>query len=224
MQFHTKHIILPHKNNMSKSFLVTLTATSCSGKSFLFDYIRDEARLPCLISTTTRAPRANEVHGRDYYFISHEESIRLEQEGKLAELAIYNGNRYGVTTDEFFNKLSKGIAFLIVEPTGVEHYAKPAVDAGASHMTVYVDVPLDVRLERFKTRATNDVIQSAMTMNPDNIAKTVATALKRQQSMLTEELTWHTASEWDLIVDGRDAPADNLKKILDKITKTGSSK
>ena len=210
---------------MSKSFLVTLTATSCSGKSFLFDYIRDEARLPCLISTTTRAPRANEVHGRDYYFISHEESIRLEQEGKLAELAIYNGNRYGVTTDEFFNKLSKGIAFLIVEPTGVEHYAKPAVDAGASHMTVYVDVPLEVRLERFKARSMKDLI-AAIGDGSDEEApiEALETILKRHKSMLTEELTWHTASEWDLIVDGRDSPADNLKKILDKITKTGSSK
>lgn len=210
---------------MSKSFLVTLTATSCSGKSFLFDYIRDEARLPCLISTTTRAPRANEVHGRDYYFISHEESIRLEQEGKLAELAIYNGNRYGVTTDEFFNKLSKGIAFLIVEPTGVEHYAKPAVDAGASHMTVYVDVPLEVRLERFKARSTKDLV-AAIGDGSDEEApiKALETILKRHKSMLTEELTWHTASEWDLIVDGRDAPEVNLKKILDKITKTGSSK
>jgi len=210
---------------MSKSFLVTLTATSCSGKSFLFDYIRDEARLPCLISTTTRAPRANEVHGRDYYFISHEESIRLEQEGKLAELAIYNGNRYGVTTDEFFNKLSKGIAFLIVEPTGVEHYAKPAVDAGASHMTVYVDVPLEVRLERFKSRSTKDLV-AAIGDGSDEEApiKALETILKRHKSMLTEELTWHTASEWDLIVDGRDSPEVNLKKILDKITKTGSSK
>lgn len=209
---------------MSKSFLVTLTATSCSGKSYLFDYIRDIARLPCLISTTTRAPRANEVDGRDYYFISQEESLRLEQEGKLAELAIYNGNRYGVTTDEFFNKLSKGIAFLIVEPTGVEHYAKPAVDAGAAHMTVYVDAPLDVRLERFKARATNDIIKAAGTLSSDEVAKTVATVLKRQQSMLTEELTWDKAADWDLIVDGRDDPSKNLKKIIDAVSAYGARK
>jgi len=202
---------------MAKSILVTLTATSCSGKSYLFDYIRDVAQMPCLISTTTRAPRANEIDGRDYYFISHEESIRLEQEGKLAELAIYNSNRYGVTTDEFFSKLSEGIAFLIVEPTGVEHYAKPAVDVGALHMTVYVDVPLDVRLARFRTRAMNDIIKAAGTMELGEIEKAVNTVLKRQQSMLTEELSWHTAAKWDLTIDGRDTPEKNLELILNKV-------
>lgn len=204
---------------MLKSVLVTLTACSAGGKSYLFDYIRDVAKLPCLISTTTRAPRANEIHGRDYYFITEEESLHLEQEDKLAELAVYNGCRYGVTKDEFFSKLqSNGVAFLIVEPTGIEHYAKPAVDAGALHHKVWVDVPLETRLARFQTRAQNDIIQSAMTMNPDAISKAVNTALKRQKSMLTEELTWFDSIRWDRVLDGTKSPVENLLTIMGDIS------
>lgn len=200
---------------MHKSVLVTLTACSAGGKSYLFDHIRDVAKLPCLISTTTRAPRTNEVHGRDYFFITEEESLQLEREDKLAELAIYNGARYGVTKDEFFSKLqANGVAFLIVEPTGIEHYAKPAVDAGAIHHKVWVDVPLEIRLERFKTRAQNDIIKAAMTMNPDEIAKAVNTVLKRQKSMLTEELTWFDSVKWDRVLDGTKSPVENLLTIM----------
>lgn len=202
---------------MTKPVLVTLTACSAGGKSYLFDYIRDVAKLPCLISTTTRAPRANEVHGRDYFFITEEESIKLEQEGGLAELAIYNGCRYGVTNEEFHSKLKSGLAFLIVEPSGIDHYAKPAVDVGAHHHKVWVEVDLQTRMNRFTQRAQNDIIKAAMTMNPDEISKAVNTALKRQKSMLTEELGWFNMAKWDRVVDGEDTPDRNLALILSDV-------
>ena len=98
---------------MSQPILVTLTAPSCSGKSYLLNYIRDEAKMPCLVSTTTRAPRTGEQEGIDYYFISREQSKRYEIEDNFAELAIYNGTRYGVTKQEFKSKLETGLTFLI---------------------------------------------------------------------------------------------------------------
>lgn len=202
---------------MTKPVLVTLTACSAGGKSYLFDYIRDVAKLPCLISTTTREPRANEVHGRDYYFITEAESIRLEQADELAELANYNGVRYGVTKEEYLSKLSTGLAFLIVEPTGVESYAQPAIDAGALHHKVWIEVDVATRMNRFTVRAQNDIIKAAMTMNPDTISKAVTTALKRQKSMLTEELTWFMAAKWDRVLDGEDTPDRNLALILSDV-------
>lgn len=203
---------------MTKSVLVTLTACSAGGKSYLFDFIRDVAKLPCLISTTTREPRANEVHGRDYYFITEAESLELERTDQLAELANYNGVRYGVTKPEFAKKMESGLAFLIVEPSGIDHYAAPAVEAGASHLKVWIDVPLAKRLERFTTRAVNDIVQAATSLNPDVVKKAVTTALKRQKSMLTEELTWFDMVQWDLVLNGENDPAHNLNRILHQVS------
>jgi guanylate kinase len=211
--------IIKNKNNMKKSVLVTLTACSAGGKSYLFDHIRDVAKLPCLISTTTRAPRANEVHGRDYYFIAEAESLELERTDQLAELANYNGVRYGVTKPEFAKKMESGLAFLIVEPTGIDHYAKPAVDAGALHYKVWIDVPLETRLKRFTNRAKDDIMKAALNTYTADLSKAIDTALKRQKSMLTEELTWFESVKWDRVLNGEDSPEKNLQIILDDLEK-----
>ena len=206
---------------MEKQVLVTLTAPSCAGKSYLFNYIRDVAKLPCLISTTTRAPRAGEVEGKDYFFISQEESLRLEAEGEFAELAIYNGQRYGVTKQEFHSKLSQGVAFLIVEPSGIEHYAAPAVEVGAMHFKTFICVDPLIRLQRFKERSTKDM--EKVLANHFNevgyatlkyeVLKAQSTALSRLEQMLTTEQRWFQMCDWDAVLDGNADPEYNLKAI-----------
>ena len=47
------------------------------------------------ISVTTRAPRAGETHGIDYFFIASEEFARLMEEGGLLEHAAVHGYFYG---------------------------------------------------------------------------------------------------------------------------------
>src|ERR1039458_5659015 len=140
---------------MTKPILVTFTSPTCSGKSFLLNHVRDKG-YPCLVSTTTRPPRANEKEGVDYYFISDQESKDLEAHDELAELAIFRGFRYGVSKIEFKSKLAQGPSFLIVEPTGLEHYVKPALDLGAYWLKYYVHTAPEVRIERFKGRTMTD--------------------------------------------------------------------
>ncbi|XP_052067223.1 membrane-associated guanylate kinase, WW and PDZ domain-containing protein 2-like isoform X2 [Mytilus californianus] len=56
--------------------------------------IRDNLYLrtvPC----TTRKPRPKEKNGVDYTFLSMEEFLHLEKEGKLLESGVYGGNHYG---------------------------------------------------------------------------------------------------------------------------------
>ena len=212
-----------------KPVLVTLTAPTAAGKSYLLNYIRDEAKLPCLISTTTRKPRANEVEGKDYFFISEEESNRIESEDGFAELAIYRGVRYGVTKEEFYGKLNQGIAFLIVEPSGIDHYAKPAIDAGAEHLKFYVHVDPSVRQQRFMDRAMKD-IEQALAADAANIKvnaqfsskdalvlSTFKSYMDRQRAVCTVESQWYSMVQWDRILFGTESPEINLKIILDTV-------
>ena len=213
----------------AKPILVTLTAPSAAGKSYLLNYIRDVAKMPCLISTTTRKPRIGEREGIDYYFIDEDTSYHLEKTNQFAELAVYNGIRYGVTKNEFYDKLSKGIAFLIVEPSGIDHYVKPALDAGAVHLKYYIHTDAEVRLKRFKQRVAGDISNAIMsnTASPlitisdieKQTQKIVSTHLDRLETMLTKELKWSTMVDWDRIIFGEHAPADNLAIILKDINK-----
>ena len=208
--------------DVNPPILITLTAPTCAGKSYLFNYIRDEVKLPCLISTTTRAPRSGEVQGVDYYFISEEESKRIEAANGFAELAIYRGVRYGVTKKEFREKLSKGLAFLIVEPSGIDHYVKPALDVGALHLKYYIHTDPDVRLQRFKQRvltdvemaATSDMTRRKMGNHANSMEKVLMGHMDRLVAMMTAELQWGTATNWTRTLFGEKTPEENLKIIL----------
>lgn len=60
-------------------------------------------RLPGLavsVSATTRAPRAGELDGRDYHFITPREFEERLLRDEFLEHAIYAGNRYGTLASE----------------------------------------------------------------------------------------------------------------------------
>ena len=204
-----------------KPILVTLTSPSCGGKSYLYSHIRDVAKLPCIVSTTTRPPRANEIEGVDYYFISEEESKQLEEANMFAELVVYNGVRYGVTKQEFSNKLRKGVCFLIVEPSGAEQYQHVAERYGADWMKVFIDTPLDIRIDRFNARIQNDLAKDLGSENVDQqkIFNLVKAAIKRGMSIVTEESRWVDSWDWDHIIDGTKSPEENLAFIRRMISR-----
>jgi guanylate kinase len=81
--------------------LFIVSAPSGSGKSTLVNRVMGEVeRLRFSISHTTRAPRAGEENGVNYYFISREEFERMVREGKFVEHAVVFENHYGTTWNE----------------------------------------------------------------------------------------------------------------------------
>ena len=171
-----------------------------------------------MASTTTRPQRAGEINGKDYYFITHEESKRMEEAGEFAELAHYGGNRYGVTKKEFHEKLSTGMAFLIVQPVGMEDYVHCALEMGAMHVKYFVDCPEEIRIARFTERVANDV-KLASTIGSKlervkTIDKLVNTHMTRFHTMITHESKWKDLHAWDMVLDGTEHPAKNLVRII----------
>lgn len=92
---------------MAKVFVIT--GPSGVGKGTLISMLL--SRVPDLelsVSATTREPRAGEVEGRDYHFLSPEEfDHRIEREDFL-EFATYSGNRYGTLRSEVRKRLEAG--------------------------------------------------------------------------------------------------------------------
>ncbi len=60
------------------------------------------------VSCTTRKPRANEVHGKDYYFLSEGEFHDKFENHEFLEWAVVHGEYYGTLKNPVFEFLSKG--------------------------------------------------------------------------------------------------------------------
>ena len=80
----------------ARGSIFVISAPSGSGKSTLIKRLM--AASPGLrfsISYTTRAPRAQEKHGRDYFFVSRRVFKRMIERDEFVEWAIVYGHLYG---------------------------------------------------------------------------------------------------------------------------------
>lgn len=79
-----------------RGFLVVLSGPSGVGKNTLLNAVLPRVEnLRYSVSATTRPPRAGEVHGRDYFFVTDDEFDAMIQGGELLEWAEFVGRRYG---------------------------------------------------------------------------------------------------------------------------------
>jgi guanylate kinase len=87
-----------------EGIILIISAPSGAGKTTLCRALME--RFPTMkesISYTTRAPRAGEVHGDDYFFVSRKEFQHMIEVDAFAEWAEVHGNLYGTalaTIDE----------------------------------------------------------------------------------------------------------------------------
>ena len=101
---------------MKKGRLIVISAPSGAGKtSLIAALLKTHAQqLRLSVSTTTRAPRPGEEHGKDYFFCSQEVFKNKIDEGAFLEWALVHGNYYGTSRDWIENQLDQG-AFILLE-------------------------------------------------------------------------------------------------------------
>ncbi|WP_320006015.1 guanylate kinase [Maridesulfovibrio sp.] len=96
-----------------KGQVLVLCAPSGTGKSTLVKKLREEfPQVGFSISCTTREPRAGEVEGEDYSFLSVEEFNEKLEAGEFAEWAEVHGNFYGTPKKPVEKMLFKGMDVL----------------------------------------------------------------------------------------------------------------
>lgn len=94
---------------MPKGSAFVISAPSGAGKSTLVKRLLDEFPDICYsISCTSRSPRAGEIHGKDYFFLTVPEFRQLIDEHKLVEWAEVHGNYYGTPLEPVERALSEG--------------------------------------------------------------------------------------------------------------------
>ena len=89
--------------------LFVVAAPSGAGKSSLVKALRSfDARVYPSVSHTTRAPRGQEKHGREYYFASDAEFDTMVANDAFVEWANVHGKRYGTSKKGIQDRLAKG--------------------------------------------------------------------------------------------------------------------
>ena len=88
--------------------IVILSSPSGAGKTTLSKLLAKNKNFHISVSHTTRRPRNNEEHGKDYFFVNHEQFKLLIDEKEFLEYAKVFNHYYG-TTKTFVNQtLEKG--------------------------------------------------------------------------------------------------------------------
>lgn len=89
--------------------LFVVSAPSGTGKSSLVKALLElDSRLQVSVSHTTRAPRGQEQHGREYWFVPKEEFQAMVDRGEFFEHAEVHGNHYGTSRQAIEERIKGG--------------------------------------------------------------------------------------------------------------------
>jgi len=90
--------------------LFVVAAPSGAGKSSLVKALMElDAGVQPSVSHTTRAPRGQEFHGREYFFIDDAQFDDMVANNAFLEWAYVHGNRYGTSKSTIEERISQGL-------------------------------------------------------------------------------------------------------------------
>ncbi len=94
---------------MEKGRLLVVSGPSGAGKGSISKRIIAEVQdLVYSVSMTTRAPRPGEIHGKNYYFVTHEEFEQTISSAGFLEYAKVYGEYYGTPKEQVMEILKDG--------------------------------------------------------------------------------------------------------------------
>jgi guanylate kinase len=154
-------------SGVGKGKVFVITGPSGVGKGTLIERLLDAVpELELSVSATTREPRAGEVDGRDYHFLTPEEFRRRLEAGDFLEHTSYSGNYYGTLREEVERRLAEGRSVVLeIEVQG----ARQVRDAmGDDAVLIFIAPPDEAALRaRLEGRGTD---------SPEAIAQRLRTA------------------------------------------------
>ena len=144
---------------MATGRMVVISGPSGSGKSSICRRMIRDPRVVFSVSATTRAPRAGEVDGVDYRFLSKERFREHIERGEFIEHAEVHGNLYGTMRRPMKDALDAGKVYLLeIDVQGALQLRELGVEAEYVFVAPPDDGALRVRLEGRGTDAP-DVIE-----------------------------------------------------------------
>ncbi len=176
--------------------LFVVSAPSGAGKTTLCKAVIDF--LPNLrhsVSHTTRLPRAGEVDGQDYHFVSNTQFDAMVADGAFVEWALVHGNRYGTALSSLEQARDAGCDLLLeIDCQGAAQLKERCPDA----IFIFILPPSFQELERR--------LEGRQTDAPEVIAQRLLNARDEMREMF-----WY---DYLVINDDFDLARRQLQAIL----------
>lgn len=141
--------------NLKRGLVFVVSAPAGTGKTTLVRMLTEEfSSVVVSVSCTTRAPRANEIHGRDYYFLSQQEFESKIEASDFLEYASVFGNLYGTSKSSVAAHQERGHhVVLVIDTQG----ALKLKNEGFAAVYIFVKPPsIAVLRQRLTARKTED--------------------------------------------------------------------
>ena len=181
--------------------LIIFSAPSGSGKTTIVKHLLslDPLNLAFSISATSRAPRGEEVHGKEYYFLSAEEfKQRIADNDFLEWEEVYQNYFYGTLKSEVERlwAMGKNVVFDI-DVAGGLRIKKQFPD---QTLAIFVEPPsIAVLEERLRARQTET--EEKIQMRLDKAAQEMATAHLFDVIIKNDDLPRALQEAEDLVTD-----------------------
>ncbi|MCL2365673.1 MAG: guanylate kinase [Oscillospiraceae bacterium] len=178
--------------------LIIISAPSGAGKGTVIKKLLELRPELCYsISVTTRKPRAGEIHGESYYFVSHERFQELIKAEAFLEYADFVGEYYGTPKSMIDDCIYYGKdALLEIEVQGAEQIMKKKPDA----VSIFIIPPDMKELERrLRARGTESEEQ-------------LKARLERAEQELEEKVHY----DYVVVNDDITRAAEEILKIIEK--------
>ena len=160
-------------SNFENKKIIVITGPSGSGKTSVAEYLNQKFQIPKIITHTTRAPRAHEQDGIDYYFENNDSFDKLH----FLESVDYAGSRYGSSIEALERIFENNdIASIVIDTVGAVTYQQALPEqTEIAFITVSTPELLSQRLvergddpKEIKERTISDVFTRDMKL-PDAI-------------------------------------------------------
>jgi len=166
------------------------------GKTTLIErFLREDSSSRFSISYTTRKKRANEVDGREYYFVDKDAFEQMIAEGHFLEWEKVHGQLYGTPQKEVLDALEQGVdLFLDIDVNGALRVKERHRDA----CLIFVE-----------PRSQDDLMRR-LTLRGE---KEIALRMKR----VREEMEKKNLFQYTVINDKLDAAYRQFTEIIDTV-------
>ena len=158
---------------MRRGLIIILSSPSGAGKSTLSDRLRAwDKDIVFSISATTREPRDGEKDGREYFFNSREDFLKMVDNQEMLEHAEVFGNLYGSPQLPVSNAIENGQDVLFdIDWQGGQQIRNSVL--GKHALSLFILPPSIAELERrlnSRAKDNQDVIKNRMALARDEIS------------------------------------------------------
>jgi len=186
----------PVNHAAQRGTLFVVSSPSGGGKGTIIRQVLDVVEnLSYSVSYTTRAPRLNEVDGREYFFVGRDTFAEMAAAGEFLEWACVHGNLYGTSKKQIIEETAAGADIILeVDVQGAASVRQLLMDS----VSIFILPPsYEVLRQRLIARGTD---------SPEELEVRLRNA--------PEELKQYSAFDYVIINDEIDRAAGQLASVI----------